>query len=162
MEYRKLKLQPASRSAKSLKSPRITVRGYTGEFNTLGKAALSEVCKAWGLPVNRPAALALHIPEETEEYQLCGVPVMVADAGDLPVTVNEDASTIKVDLYTYMQSINLHLGKRTKWTIFLKVASGVDGKPSLFLDTQTDLEEIRRKQSAAQGGSDKSGPQARP
>lgn len=157
MEYRKLKLEPAVRKAKSLKSPRITVRGYTGEFNTLGKAALAEVCRAWGLPVNHPVALTPHTAESTAEYQLCAVPVMVAGASDLPVTVNQNATKIKVDLFTYMNSINLHLGKRTKWVVYLKVAPGVEGKPCLFLDTQTDLEEIRKRQQAAQGGSDKSG-----
>lgn len=157
MEYAKLKLEPAVRKAKSLKSPRITVRGYTGEFNALGKAALAEVCRAWGLPMNHPAALTPHTAEGTAEYHLCAVPVMVAGPSDLPVTVNQNATKIKVDLLTYMNSINLHLGKRTKWVIYLKVERGVDGKDCLFLDTQTDLEEIRRRQHAAQGGSDKAG-----
>lgn len=157
MEYRQLKLEPADRKAKSRKSPRITVRGYTGEFNTLGKAALAKVCRAWGLPVNHPAALTPHTAEATAEYQLCAVPAMVAGPSDLPVSLNQNATKIKVDLYTYMNSINLHLGKRTKWVIYLKVETGVDGKECLFLDTQTDLEEIRRRQQAVQGGSDKSG-----
>ncbi|HLO04051.1 MAG TPA: hypothetical protein VK191_13155 [Symbiobacteriaceae bacterium] len=160
MEYKKLKLEPAQRRPANLKTPRITVKGYIGEYNALGKLCLAEVCKAWGLPVNRPAALVLHTPEGTTEYQLCGVPVMTAGAGDVPVIVNEDASKIKVDLYTYMTSINLHLGRRTKWVIYLKVAPGVDGKLCLFLDTQTDLAEIRRKQSGAQDGPAKSGPAA--
>ena len=56
MEFRKLRLEKTSRREKRLQSPRITVRGYTGEFNTLGKSLLAQVCKAWGLPMNRPAA----------------------------------------------------------------------------------------------------------
>jgi hypothetical protein len=161
MEYRKLKLQPVSRRDKRLHSPRITVRGYTGEFNAKGKQLLADVCRAWGLPVKYPAAIALHTPVETTEYQLLGVPVQVAGDDDVPVTVNDDSTKIKVDLYTYMNSINLHLGNRTKWAIYLKVEPGVSGKPCLYLDTQTDLEEIRRQQNAVQSGPDKSGPQTR-
>lgn len=161
MEFRKLRLEKTSRREKRLQSPRITVRGYTGEFNTLGKSLLAQVCKAWGLPMNRPAALALHTVEDATEYQLCAVPVLTAGDDDVPVTMSQDSSSIRVDLYHYMNSINLHLGKRTRWAIYLKVAPGVEGKLCLFLDTNTDLEEIRRRESAAQGASDKSGPQAR-
>jgi hypothetical protein len=157
MEYKKIKLVPLSRQQQGRKSARITVRGYTGEFNTQGKEFLGTVCKAWALPLKHPAALALHTPLDTTEYQVCAVPVQVATDTDVPVIVNEDSTTIKVDLYTYMHSINLHLGGRTRWVIYLQVDLGVDGKPCLFLDTQTDLEKIRREQKAAQDGSAKSG-----
>jgi hypothetical protein len=92
--------------------------------------------------------LALHTPdEEGAEFHLCATPVSVVGPSDLPVTLNQDSTKIKVNLYTYMNDINLHLGRRTRWTIYLKVAPGVDGKPCLILDTQTDLEEIRRRQN---------------
>jgi hypothetical protein len=157
MEYKKLELFPADRRLQNRKSARITVRGYTGEFNTQGKEFLGTVCKAWSLPLKHPAALALHTPLDTTLYQLCAVPVQIASTADVPVFVNNDSSKIKVDLYTYMHSINLHLGGRTRWVIYLQVDLGVDGKPCLFLDTQTDLEKIRREQKAAQDGSAKSG-----
>lgn len=161
MAFKKLQLAAGQRRAKNIKSPRIIVRGYVGEFNTLGREDLAQVCRAWGLPVNHPAALSLHTPEESVEYQLCSVPVMSVGDDDVPVSLNKTATKIRVDLYDYMNSINLHLGKRTKWVIYLKVAPGVDGKPCLYLDTKTDLAEIQKRQSAAHGAPDKSGQQTR-
>jgi hypothetical protein len=157
MEYNRVRLAPVTRRDRKLKSPRITVRGYTGEFNTQGKALLGQVCKAWGLPLRYPAALALHTPATNDDYELCAVPVQEATLEDVPVIVSGDSTSIKVDFYTYMHSINLHLGHRTRWVIYLDVNTGVDGKLCLFLDTQTDLEAIRKQQTAAKDGSNKSG-----
>jgi hypothetical protein len=153
MEFQKLRLSWGARNDRSKKTPRIIVRGYTGEFNVLGKDCLGQVCKAWGLPLKHPAALALHTPLDTSDYQLCAVPVQEATIEDVPVTTSQDAKKIKVDLYNYMSSINLHLGHRTRWVIYLHVGPGVDGKPCLFLDTKTDLEAIRKAQAANQGDS---------
>jgi hypothetical protein len=151
MEFQKLKLAAVDRNGSRKKTPRITVRSYTGEFNKLGKDCLAQVCKAWGLPLKHPAALALHTAKGDSEYQLCAVPVMEATEGDVRITTSQDSQKIKVDLFDYMHSINLHLGSRSRWVIYVKVAPGVDGKPCLFLDTQTDLEAIRKAQAAGQG-----------